>query len=72
MPPAARSWRQAHALRGRLAHPELVDEDADPRVVLVVAGAAGDEVGGAGVYEVDISRLVGKFVIGVWPQLGVG
>lgn len=55
-----------------LAHPELVDEDAEPRVVLVVAGAVGDQVGGAGVGEVDIWRLLGEFVIGICPQLGAG
>src|SRR5262245_27136190 len=62
-PEASRARRAVRGVAGRSSpYPELVEQHAPLGVVLVVAHALRDEVGGARVDERDPRRAVGELV----------
>src|SRR6516164_9429215 len=67
-----RLWHARRQRRPRLADPELVDECSPYGVVLVVAGAAGDEVGLVGGDGGQPDREVGELLVQPGPEGGGG
>src|SRR5690349_20207612 len=62
--------RERTSIDGDLPHPELAEQGALGRVVLIVPDALGDEVDGAGVVEGHIGRLTRKRALDLLPEQG--